>query len=308
METKENIVENLTPENTPDFKSIELTTHTVMAYTNCNFNLENIKKNLKVNIVENLSDPGKKQGELYIANNDLGKANRFRNQIHVRVYVIDKCVAVKIFKTGKLHMTGCKTMDHAFQAATELVKKFKTSDGISEPESDKITITFEPVMINLGFDLDFIIDRSKFDSMVQRANMPDMYSTYDPMTCTSVNLKMRYDEPEQKSYPQIILDANNRIKKKFVDTSPKSKPKNERKHTFLVFGGSIKGKNMNHSKVIQSGRYYDTHMEAAFHKFLEFVYKNRDNIEMKSEVKPFNPADLEGLSPIEESPIQTIVI
>jgi hypothetical protein len=278
-----------------DFKKLEITTNTIMAYTNCNFDMEKIK-GLQARVTDNLKDPSDKvHGELYIENSDIGTAKKFRNQIHVRIFSIDKCVATKIFKTGKLHFTGCKKKEHAQRAAVELIKKFKEMDALVDCESDNVTITLETVMVNVGFELDFVINRELLDITIQEKSEENMYSIYEPDSQTSVNMKMVYKDPTVKSFDQIILKSDNSETFTIVDSSPKSNITNKREHTFLVFGGSNKGKTKNKSKVIQSGRYYDTHMEPAFKKFLQFINDNRDKIEMKSEQKTFDIKQLVGV-------------
>jgi hypothetical protein len=280
-----------------DFKKLEITTNTIMVYTNCNFDMEKVKQ-LQARVTDNLKDPiDKIHGELYIEKSDVGSAKRFRNQIHVRIFAIDKCVATKIFKTGKLHFTGCKTTEHAHKAAVALIKKLKELDAIQDLESDddNITITFETVMVNVGFELDFTVDREKLDNIIQKSSLENVYSIYEPDSQTSVNLKMVYKDPVKKTFDQIVLKPNGEYYQHKVDSSPKSKKVEEREHTFLVFGGSNKGKTKHKSKVIQSGRYYDTQMEPAFKKFLNFINENRTDIEMKSDQKNFDISQLVGV-------------
>jgi TATA-box binding protein (TBP) (component of TFIID and TFIIIB) len=280
-----------------DFKKLEITTHTIMVYVNCMFDMEKIKAGLKINTTTDLKMVSDKiHGELYTDNSATsGNASRFRNQIPVRIFVINKTVAIKIFKTGKLHITGCKTMEHAYQASVELMKKFKNIGAIIDCENTDLEITFETVMANIGFELDFIINREKLDNLIQKSGFNDMYSIFEPITQTSVNVKMRYADPENKFYNQVVLKPDNSYTLIQVPECPKAKIRPEREHTFLVFGGSNKGKVKHKSKVIQSGRYYDTHMEPAFKNFLDFVHKNKDLIEMKKEESSFNINDLIGI-------------
>ena len=148
-----------------DFKTLDITTNTYMVYFNCYFDMENLK-NLKINVTENMKDPKDKvEGELYIEKSDTGSADRMRNQKHVRIFAVDKIVATKIIRTGKLHFTGIKRKEHAYRAAVSLAKKFKEIDAIKNIEGDNLTITFETVMVNVGFELDFTVDREKLDDI-----------------------------------------------------------------------------------------------------------------------------------------------
>lgn len=314
-----------------EFKKLDVTTHTIMVYANCTFDMESLKK-LHIEIIPNLKESSNKiHGHLYAESNS--NAIKFRNQIPLRIFITNKMIAVKVFKTGKLHFTGCKTMEHAYQATAELFKQFRALNAVLEEmretnvvseangvsavseasetlkkESNettenktkkiyngKLTITFETVMVNIGFELDFIINREKLDTLIQQSNINNMYSVYEPITQTSVNIKMRYMDPENKLFNQMILDENGSYILQKVSDCPKSKKRDEREHTFLVFGGSNKNKIKHKSKVIQSGRYYDTHMEIAFNAFLDFVQKNRDKIEMKKEESSFDIRELIGI-------------
>jgi hypothetical protein len=359
-----------------EFKKLDVTTHTIMVYANCTFDMQTLKEKLHIEIVSDLKDTSNKiHGHLYAEANS--NAIKFRNQIPLRIFIINKMIAVKVFKTGKLHFTGCKTMEQAYKATAELFKQFRALNSVLEEtilsetseasdadslnlhlekESTKsilsnvvsetsivseetngtniasdtrvasivseasstsvasiaseansvsektkkiyngeLTITFETVMVNIGFELDFIINREKLDNLIQQSNINNMYSVYEPITQTSVNIKMRYLDPENKLFNQMILAENNSYILQKVSECPKSKKRDEREHTFLVFGGSNKNKIKHKSKVIQSGRYYDTHMELAFNSFLEFVQKNRDKIEMKKEESSFDIRELIGI-------------
>ena len=69
-------------------------------------------------------------------------------------------------------------------------------------------------------------------------------------------------------------------------TCPKARMKDTRTHTFLVFSSS---------KVIQSGRYYKNEMEPAYRKFLDFVCKNREQIELQLNEQHFDMSRLKGI-------------
>lgn len=273
-----------------DFKKLEVTTHTIMAYTNAEFDVDILKEKLKANLTPDLKDfTDKKHGELYIEDK---KLKSIRNEIPVRIFIIDKIITIKIFKTGKFHMTGCKTREHAHKAAFQLLKKLREIDAIKNND-DGLEVVFEIIMANIGFELDFIVDREKLDTIVQEYGRKDLYSIYKPESQTSVNIKMVYQDPEDKKYDKIIIGEKD-YELTTTEVSPKSKPKETRNHTFLVFGGSKKAGVKHKSKVIQSGRYYDTHMEPAFKNFLEFIYNHKQDIEMKNSNKKFDPNLLVG--------------
>jgi len=95
-----------------DFKTLPISTQTVMAYINCKFNIENIESSLEYVNVQNLSEADLKKvqgkhGEIYqikgpnVTKGVPAKKGHFRNQITIKLFIIDKIVTIKIFRTGR---------------------------------------------------------------------------------------------------------------------------------------------------------------------------------------------------------------
>lgn len=284
------------------FDTLPISTQTVMGYTNCTFNLDNMFKNLPVEEIDctNIKKIKGEHGKIYQLKYAAGvrgiptKSGNFRNQITAYLFVIDKLITMKIFPTGKFHMTGCKRKEHPEQAVIQLLlamKKYSTPEApmytMDVPEQP-ITVTIEVVMINVDFHLGFEVDQQKLDDLLRQTNN-DFYTIYDTPVNTSVNVKLDYPEPDAKNYPKIIIDGDPDkpdITYTTTDICPKATPKNTRTHTFLVFSSS---------KVIQSGRYYDTQMEIAYRKFHDFIIANRKKIELKLNNEKFDMSQLKGL-------------
>lgn len=292
-----------------DFKKFKITTQTIMAYMNCEVDLDIVKKKLKIHYVEDIDNlEDRVHGEIYVDKNKVGK--EFRNNISVKVFVMDKYVTMKIVRTGNLHMTGCRSKEHGIQAAVEVLKKLRAIKAVKlDPSDDKYTIIFDVVMANIGFDLDFMIDRAKLDDYIQKYNDSKMYSIFRTEASPSVRVKIQYDDPESTLFDQIVLKDDNSFTRSKVDKCPKAKPHEKRDHTFLVFGGGKKKKvnkadeisndktvKYENSTVIQTGRYYDTHMEPVFNSFLQFLNENRDKFEMKITKQKFDINELIGIS------------
>ncbi len=102
------------------FRTLPISTQTVMAYANCRFNIVNIFDQLPI---EDIGDTNIKKitgehGKIYQlkrAGQVRGaptKKGHFRNQITAYIYILDKMITVKIFPTGKFHLTGCKNLKH----------------------------------------------------------------------------------------------------------------------------------------------------------------------------------------------------
>lgn len=270
-----------------DFKTLPISTQTVMAYINCRFNIENIETNLEYVSVPNLTENDLKKvkgkhGEIYqIKGSSMTKGvparkGHFRNQITVKIFIIDKIVTIKIFRTGKFHLTGCKDLEHQRTAAITLMNKIRGIHSSEQPtffmeNEDPLNIILEVVMTNIDFRLDFNIDQIALDSLIQHHGGNDFYTVFETTVNTSVNVKMDYDDPQKKTFEKIIF-KNKKVEYSTTNECPKMKVRDTRVHTFLVF---------NSSKVIQSGRFYESEMETAYLKFNKFLNDNKNQIEMK---------------------------
>ena len=144
-------------------------------------------------------------------------------------------------------------------------------------------------MVNIDFHIGFDVDQKKLDQILQN-NSNDFYTIYETPVNTSVNIKLDYKEPPDKKFQQIIIKGTVKTPKiTFTETinCPKAKKRDQRTHTFLVFSSS---------KVIQSGRYYESEMEPAYKKFYQFIQNNRKNIELELFKGTFDISKLSGIS------------
>jgi len=273
-----------------------------MAYMNCKFNINNIFNKLPVdNTCQNLKKVKGEHGKIYQlkragqirgvpSKKDISK--NFRNQITAYIFIIDKIITAKIFPTGKFHLTGCKSLKHQQYAAIELINHIIRCHTEQEPTIDMddkyISVILEVVMVNIDFHLGFDVDQRKLDRLLQSEDC-DFYTIYETPVNTSVNIKLDYPDPEQKKFHQIIIDGpleNQVITFTTTDTCPKAKDIKTRTHTFLVFSSS---------KVIQSGRFYDSEMEPAYKKFYDFIINHKTEIELKPQEKTFDISQLKGM-------------
>ena len=269
--------------DTNKFQSLPISTQTVMIYFNCLFNINNIHSILHV---EKCSETDLKKvvgehGKIYHVKDRDGvrgiptkKKGNFRNQITLKIWIIDKLITVKIFPTGKLQLSGCKTSKHHEGTAIELIKHIKK---YQEPDkeciilntNEPLTAIIEVVMVNVDFFIGFDIELAKLDAILQTEDNA-FYTIFDAPVTSNVNIKLDYDNPGTDKFRKITFSGD-KTKLSYTNKCPKSRPKKMYKHTFLVFSTS---------KIIQSGRYYDTQMEAAYTKFMEFMNAHRKDIEL----------------------------
>ena len=289
-------------ENTRPFKALPISTQTVMAYANCTFNINNIFDNLPVEDIgdNNIKKVAGEHGKIYQlkrAGEVRGaptKKGHFRNQITAYIYVIDKMITAKIFPTGKFHLTGCKNVKHQQQAVVELINHIRCIHSDDTPaitmEGDSpLNVILEVVMVNVDFHLGFNVDQRKLDHLLQSEGC-DFYTIFETPVNTSVNIKLDYPDPTDKKYNQVIIEGPvEKPKVTLTTTSECQKAKNSktRTHTFLVFSSS---------KVIQSGRYYDSEMEPAYQKFHDFIVENKDQIELQLQDRDFDMSLLKGIN------------
>jgi len=286
------------------FSKLPVATQTVMAYADCTFNIKNITKNLPTIEIENAKKITSGQdGKIYMrkkipkkTNTVSTKRGNFRNQYTVYVYAIDKFVNAKIFPTGKFHLTGCKSEAHQIRVINILINEIFKIHTEEEPTviatNPIVNVILEVVMVNVDFHIDFEIDQRKLDKFINTSDS-GFYSFYDTAVSTSVNIKRDYPNPTVKKYRTLSIDYSNPNKPKnklgYTDVCPKSKDREMYNHTFLVFSSS---------KVIQSGRFYDTEMEPAYIAFQKLIKENRSEIEIKFDNSTFDMNRLTGVKNI----------
>lgn len=268
------------------FKSLPISTMTIIAYFNCTFNLEKMNKYLSFIISE--------KGQCEYSSAEYGQLFKkssksdFRNQITFIIYV-EKPITITVFRTGKLKINGCSSFKHQKDSMTELVRHLNQVKKDIDPEiyqlddENPLNVILEVVMINVDFHLGFDIDQKKLDQVLQKKTI-DFYVLSDIAINPSVNIKLESEEPQYKKYDQLIFH-DSKVEHKIINKCEKAKSKDHRIHTFLVFSSS---------KVIQSGRFYDQ-MEFVYNKFYDFILNNKDMIELKIHTDKFDMNVLTGL-------------
>ena len=232
-----------------DLKSLptdlSISTMTIICdFGNVEFYLENISKYIDLNPNGILSI---KYGDSLDCNRSLipEKKKRkptksFYNQSTVKIMTPDgskpgKIINCKLFKNGSIQVTGCKCVDHFFDALTILCKELlikkriiKKNDGfkmikkyyINTTDNESVNIkmninkikNFKIVMINSNFKMNFKIDREVlYDILINKK----IECSYEPCTHACVNIKYIYKNRKKisifvfESGAIIITGANN---------------------------------------------------------------------------------------------------
>lgn len=207
--------------------------------------------------------------------------------------IVNKLINIKITKTGRFQLTGCKDDDLAVRAVQFLLlmKKsqewtgeelFTLNDKIqnmtvenssNEVKEKNVYMILQTVMKNRNVHVGMNINRESLDRVIND-NYADYISIFDGTTSgAGVNIKILVDENDEEDLILIGLtqdgkEISRRVLEKDEFTQVKSKKSSY--HTFLCFkSGSC----------IHSGK--GKHMTATFNKFLELLQDHREEIEDK---------------------------
>jgi TATA-box binding protein (TBP) (component of TFIID and TFIIIB) len=198
----------------------------------------------------------------------------------------DKLVNIKITKTGKFQITGCKNDDLAVRAIHFLyktmldVKKWTGCDLFSLSESiqgfntrGKCNVILQTVMKNRNVNIGFAINREKLDMLINK-EYENYLSIFDGTTSgAGVNIKIPIDENDEEDLYLCELAEPGEVSRRVIERKeiPNLVIKlKEGYHTFLCFkSGSC----------IHSGR--GKFMSKTFSNFLEILQGHREHLEEK---------------------------
>jgi len=116
------------------------------------------------------------------------KKKCFYNQLTVVVHVMNKDVNVKIFKNGKIQITGIKSEENGKSAAQAISSFIEGSEGISE---------YKTVLINSDFNVGFPVYREKLYRLF--VDEYDIFVNFEPCIYPGVNAKYYWNsDPVEK--------------------------------------------------------------------------------------------------------------
>ena len=172
----------------PKFEDIQVSTKTIIAFTNLEIDIENLfpklttkdyviipkkrgrkRKDEYVNPNENL-EPGsiitlKYQDKVRGSDLKKKKVNKsqkyFRNALTmVMVIEKNKLLNFKISKNGKFQITGCKTVEHAKRVIKYIWDKIRKENDIYKLSESYFKTIFNTVMTNIDFNIGYIMNNS----------------------------------------------------------------------------------------------------------------------------------------------------
>lgn len=197
----------------------------------------------------------------------------FRNSVTVVMSVQSKLINFKVSDSGKVQITGCKSVDQAKKTMMLLWEHTSAIGCILKPIDEIASVIFNVVMTNVDFDLGFLVNREALDEYIN--NNTPYYSLLE--TCfgyTGVNIKMPIEKYSHIELDKIYLDGLNwpttkiRMEDYLETLSEKEKLKERKKtryNTFLVFqSGSAIFSSMNRDI-----------MEIYYGKFMDIIQKSK---------------------------------
>jgi nitrite reductase/ring-hydroxylating ferredoxin subunit len=109
-----------------------------------------------------------------------------KNCMMIWMWLSDKSVNMKV-SHGNVHITGCKTADHAAEAVRYLQMHIELLHSEQTPlyEQYPYCVDFDIHMINYNFSINVGIDLTKFDLFLNKNYCKIMYSPYNPNICAT---------------------------------------------------------------------------------------------------------------------------
>jgi hypothetical protein len=220
---------------------------------------------------------------------ELKKINHFLNQITIVLSVgTQPLLNIMMFKDS-FKVAGCKSLNDAVEAVLILWQDYIYgyrnkigADGAKawslKPGEETPKFIFETVMRNVDFKLNFPIERSALNSLMNRAEFSKkvFMSQYEATGHTNVNVKMYSVKPNGFLYDMLVIPDPEVWQPYFVKAevnifkTPKKKSK-PAYVTFIVFSSS---------EIILSGR-YDENMKEMYEFFVGTVFSHRGLVEEK---------------------------
>lgn len=159
----------------------------------------------------------------------LGRGKPLSNQISIGMRGLGvehkNPVCLKIFKNGKIQMTGCKTLEEGYKLYEKLYtyiskipKKFYLKEDDKyfyiEPIKNMLKPTdlhLDSEMINASYQLNFEINQKELNNLLEKFKENELFVTYDScvsspaVRCYLMNMS-KYDErKKKKKQPSVFL-------------------------------------------------------------------------------------------------------
>ena len=184
-------------------------------------------KQLKGNKLKKKAKYSKKEKNGKLDRRKLGRGKPLSNQISIGMKGIEihkNPVCVKIFKNGKIQLTGCKSIKEGYQLYEQLYnlilqvprilylgeKKYYINPvkNIILPKNLKL----DSEMINASYNLNFQIEQKiLYDLFIEKYNNTEIFVTYDAcvsspaVRCYLVNMSVFDDRKKKDKQPSVFV-------------------------------------------------------------------------------------------------------
>lgn len=207
----------------------------------------------------------------------------FRNATAIYIYIDGKLINFKVSSKGKLQMTGCKNVEQSRKCVSWFWKYVEPHDFLYTFKNgdSHLKAYYDPVMRNIGFCLDFKINRQFLHEYVN-TNTVHRSIFENTLGYAGVNIKFENDvetEKINKTFEILVEEFNqNSVIESTIPymdfTKLMAVRKKKRYVTFLIFQSGI---------VIMSGK-DSVYMENPFREFITIMSDARPHIEDKTAV------------------------
>lgn len=203
----------------------------------------------------------------------LAKLTSFLNQITV-VFSLGHINLNLMFFKDKIKIAGCKNNDDATEAIMLLWEYhlMNKKDVWTSKNNKKVEFLFDLVMRNVDFKLNFPIDRTSLNNLMNSEEYSEYVYLSQAEGHTNVNIKMYAGTGTDNLYECLVYPKKGKPYREDREDNPYKTKKGKKPYTtFIVFSSS---------EVILSGR-YENNMKKMYEFFVTEVTKHRDEIEEK---------------------------
>jgi TATA-box binding protein (TBP) (component of TFIID and TFIIIB) len=203
----------------------------------------------------------------------------FRNATEIYIYINSKLINFKVSSKGKLQMTGCKSIEQARLCVRWFWKYLEPYQDLYTftTDSTRFRAYYNPVMRNIGFCLDFKINRDLLDEYVNtHTNHISIFES--TLGYAGVDIKFELKD-EEELYDRFEILYEDIVNDQIIETATIkydefAKIMNIRKKkikyiTFLVFQSG---------KVIMSGK-DNIFMIKPYYEFISMIKAAKNIIE-----------------------------
>ena len=162
---------------------LRISTMTAVCDIGTNIILKDLYESLSINdIIKCVRFQNKPVKGEFKKKNKKKQTKSFYNQLTIILHIINKNINMKVFKNGKVQITGLKSEEQGREACKYISNIIKNNNEI---------FNYRTVLINSDFNIGFEINREKlYNLLVQNYNM---FVSFEPCIYPGVNAKFYWN-------------------------------------------------------------------------------------------------------------------